>query len=402
MNRISEEGILTEEVRYRIFSSLYGAVFTTMIGIGIVIPLLPRYAENLGATGLWLGMIFSSFSLSRAVFMPVFGRLSDDRGRRILIIAGLGSYAALSFLYIIADSISVLIGIRFLHGIASAMIFPIAMAYIGDIAPKNGEGKYMGSFTSSMFLGLGVGPLIGGVFTDLYSMDATFIAMGSLAAVALFTCIFLLPDRRGKIHQPEPMLALLFHPGLRGPLLYQFVNAFANGTFMVFIPVIAAHIGDLSTAETGVIISVSILSTALLQRLLGRLADQYNKYYLIALGSVLVSVAIILVPGFHGFFPYLVFAMLMGVGGGLSVPATYALVTITGRETGQGSAMGVVNMVMSLGMIVSPLICGWIMDLYDIRMVFIISALIVTGSIPLFLFMGVRAGRAGDATRVEE
>ena len=385
---LSSEEPLTEEIRHRIFSSLYGAVFTTMIGIGIVVPLLPMYAENLGATGLWLGLIFSAFSFSRAVFMPVFGRLSDDRGRRALIIAGLCLYAVFSFLYLFGDSVSVLIVIRLLHGISSAMIFPIAMAYIGDIAPKREEGRYMGSFTSSMSLGMGLGPLIGGVVTEFYGMDATFLAMTALSTVALLTCILLLPDQRGTTHHPAPMLSLLMHPGLRGPILYQFINAFANGTFLVFLPVIAAHIGNLSTSETGIIISVSILSTALLQRYLGRFADQYNKYSLIALGTVFVSVALIFVPGFHGFVPYLMFAILMGIGGGISGPAMFALVTITGRETGQGSAMGVVNMVMSVGMILSPLICGWIMDISNISMVFIFSAVIAIISTPVFLVMG--------------
>ena len=78
----------------------------------------------------------------------------------------------------------------------------------------------------------------------------------------------------------------------------------------------------------------------------------------------------------------------MGAGGGLSAPAMFALVTITGRETGQGSAMGIVNMTMSLGMILSPLICGWIMDMQDVKTVFSISALIVFIVIPVFLYLG--------------
>lgn len=380
-----------DQVRHRIFTSLYGAVFTTMIGIGIVIPLLPGYAEDLGATGIWIGLIFASFALSRAIFMPLFGRLSDSRGRRILIIIGLCAYSLLSCLYVIADSVPVLIFIRFLHGISSAMIFPIAMAYIGDISPVGKEGNYMGSFSSSMNLGLGLGPLIGGVFTDLFGLDATFLVMAGLAGIALLLCLLFLPDRRGNKQSPKPMISLISHPRLRGPILYQFVNAFANGTFMVFLPVIAAHVGDLSTTETGIIISVSILSTALLQRLLGRLADRYNKYYLIALGTAIVAVALALVPGFHGLFPYLIFAILMGVGGGISVPAMFALVTIAGRETGQGSAMGVVNMVMSFGMILSPLASGWIMDILDISAAFTLSAIIVIATMPLFLIMGRRS-----------
>ena len=75
----------------------------------------------------------------------------------------------------------------------------------------------------------------------------------------------------------------------------------------------------------------------------------------------------------------------MGVGGGISIPAMYALVTITGREVGQGSAMGTINMVMSIGMILSPLICGMIMDEIGISSVFYFSAVIVILSIPVYL-----------------
>jgi MFS family permease len=391
--KLTNNNDICNRENYRIFSSLYGAVFTTMIGIGIVIPLLPGYAQNLGASGIYIGLIFSSFALSRALFMPVFGRLSDNRGRRALIIAGLCGFVILSVLYIIADSLTILIIIRFLHGIMSAMVFPIALAYIGDISPSGHEGRFMGSFTSSMYLGLGIGPLIGGVVTDMFGIDATFLAMAALSSIALITCFYLLPDRRGQVTRSPPMLSLFFHPDLRGPILYQFINAFANGTFMVFLPVIAAHIGNLSVSETGIIISVSILSTALLQRVLGRMADQFNKFYLIALGTTLVAIALALVPGFHGFYPYLFYALVMGVGGGISVPAMFALVTIKGRETGQGSAMGIVNMVMSMGMILSPLICGWIMDISDITAVFFISAGIVILGAPLFLIMGWNKGQ---------
>jgi len=67
------------------FPILALSVFSSMLGVGIISPLLPLYAENLGATGIWLGIIFSSFSISRTVFMPIIGRLSDRRGRKIFL-----------------------------------------------------------------------------------------------------------------------------------------------------------------------------------------------------------------------------------------------------------------------------------------------------------------------------
>ena len=92
-------------------------------------------------------------------------------------------------------------------------------------------------------------------------------------------------------------------------------------------------------------------------------------------------------PGFEGLWSYLFFALL-GIGGGISVPAMYALVTITGREVGQGSAMGTINMAMSVGMILSPLVCGMIMDQIGISLVFYLSAAIVFISTPVFFSRG--------------
>lgn len=377
-----------KQARLRIFTSLYCAAFTTMIGIGIVVPFLPGYAANLGATGLWIGLTFSSFAISRALFMPIFGRLSDKQGRRLLIIAGLFLYTVLSFLYITASSIEILICIRFMHGMTHAMIFPVAMAYISDISPQGKEGRCMGSFTSSLALGLGLGPLIGGVLVEQYSIHATFLAMSFLSGIALIICLFILPDQRSTLAREPAMLSVILHPDLRGPLLFQFTDSFASGTFMVFLPVIAAGLGLVTAEETGMIISVSLLSTALFQRLFGTLADRYNKYSLIILGSLTIGIALTLVPLFHGFYTFLFSAFLIGIGGGISVPAMYALVTITGREVGQGSAMGSVNMMLSMGMIVAPLISGWIMDTFSIQAVFFISALIVISTIPVFLYLG--------------
>lgn len=372
-----------------IFTSLYAAIFSTMLGIGIVVPLLPRYAQMLGASGLGIGMIFSSFALSRAISMPIFGRFSDTKGRRKIIITGLFTYLVFSLFYVPADSVFELSIIRFLQGVSSAMVFPVAIAYIGDIAPHGKEGTCLGSFTSSIFLGMGFGPLLGGILTDYAGMNIAFIVMAGMAGVALITCILFLPDYPGTVKKPKPFFSLIIHPGMRIPFLYQLMNAFANGTFMVFIPIIAAHIGNLTPGETGLVISVSVLSTAILQRTCGSLADRFNKYLLITIGCVIVAIALAMIPSFEGLYAYILFALIMGTGGGISIPAMYALVTIAGRELGQGSAMGMINMIMSFGMIISPLICGMIMDLADISIVFYVSAVIVFISTPVYLYHGL-------------
>ncbi|MFY1645004.1 MFS transporter, partial [Methanoculleus bourgensis] len=161
----------------RIYNVLFISVFATMLGLGVVSPLLPIYAENLGATGIWLGIIFSAFALSRSIFMPIIGRISDRQGRKWIILIGMFAYAALSLAYLIAGSVYSLTAVRFAHGIASAMVVPIAMAYIADLSEKGKEGSHMGNFSISMFLGMGVGPLLGGFLNDAFGMPSVFYVM---------------------------------------------------------------------------------------------------------------------------------------------------------------------------------------------------------------------------------
>jgi len=361
--------------RRRIFLSLYSAVFATMVGVGIVIPLLPRYAATLGATGIWIGAIFSAFALSRALFLPVFGRLSDDHGRRRLIISGLCLYSLISFLYTLAGSVYEITALRFIHGIASAMVLPVAIAYVSEIAPVGEEGRFIGSFASSISLGMSLGPFIGGVISDYLTMNAVFHVMTLLSLTALLTVFLYLPDIPSRPVKKSPIRAIIAYKPLRGPILYQLMYALANGTFMVFLPVAAITIGGLSASETGLIILVSVLSTPVFQHFFSRIADQFDRYYLIAGGTAMIGTSLLVLPEFAGLFFYLSAALLMGIGRAISLPAMYAVVAVAGREVGHGSASALVNTTLSIGLIVSPLFSGMVMDLSGTRMIFYVAGL---------------------------
>jgi len=150
------------------FITLFVSAFAVMLGMGIVVPLMPLYAQSMGATGIWLGIVFSAYSLASLILTPLMGNISDKRGRKKFICIGLLLYTVLSLGYVFADSVYSLTWVRFLHGFASAMVLPLVMAYVGDIVPMGKEGKYMGYFNVSMFMGVGFGPFIGGGFNRLF------------------------------------------------------------------------------------------------------------------------------------------------------------------------------------------------------------------------------------------
>lgn len=371
---------------------LFIAVFASMLGLGIVVPLLPYYAETLGATGIGIGLIFSGFALSRAVFMPIIGRYSDRKGRRIFILIGLGLFSILSLAYIFPQSVVELTGIRIAHGFASAMVVPIAMAYVADLSPPGREGICMGSFNTSLFLGLGCGPLLGGVVMDAVGIETVFLLMAALSFVSFLICLLFLPEGVPSGRMSSSIRLAAGSICMRPVLFFRIMNAYASGTFMVFLPVIATFWMGLSALETGVIISLSILATGLLQRYFGRLADRFSKTGLIAGGTITVSLCLIGIPFSSGFFELLILSFILGVGSALAIPASSAVVAIAGRSYGQGACMGAFNTAMSVGMVSAPIISGYVMDLFDIRTVFEVAGVISLVSVIVFIILARRAG----------
>ncbi len=382
----------------RIFNVLFIAVFSAMLGLGIVGPLMPIYAQKLGATGVWLGIIFSGFSLSRAIFMPIIGRLSDKKGRKKFITLGLLFYTIISLLYIAAHSVWTLSLVRFLHGFASAMVIPIVMAYVGETSKEGREGRRMGLFNIAFFLGMGAGPLLGGVLHDTLGFNAVFHTMAALTGFAFLLTLFLLPDVRvaeskGKEKKAEISFGKIFSSHtLKGLLIYRFVNAMGRGGVMSFLPVLAANI-HITPAEVGVILTTNIFFMALLQGFFGYLADKWNKFYMVVAGAIIGAVALILIPLARNFWTFMALALLMGLGGAISMPAATAINVRIGNRYGMGASMGLFNMAMSVGMILAPLISGIVMDVWGLQYIFYVAGAISFVGIAIFfyyLYLGMR------------
>ena len=180
-------------INLRIFNTLFSAVFVTAMGAGLVAPLLPVYAHELGAGAFQIGLVFGAFSLTRSIFVPYFGKLSDRKGKKSLLTAGLFIYFLLSLIYTTSKSVEALIALRLGQGFASAMILPVAQAYVGMITPAHKEGRIMGLFNISLYGGLSLGPLLGGVVTDWFNIQVSFLSMGVLTLFGFFLCLFFLP-----------------------------------------------------------------------------------------------------------------------------------------------------------------------------------------------------------------
>lgn len=377
-----------------ILVTLLLSVFIALLGIGIIVPVMPVFATSLGASGLTLGVIVAAFSLTRGLCQPVVGNLSDRLGRKRFLVSGLGVYGLVGLLLPSASSISGLILIRALHGVGSAMIVPVAMAYVADMTPTGHEGRAMGTLNIVMFCGIGCGPLIGGFCTDRWGMASAFHIMAGLSFLAMLLFILQMPPSTpasikasrgpGIIASLRNMLANRRTSGL---LLARMATMIVMVPTMALLPLLMHQWFQASGMQIGMVIAARTLVNALLQHPFGRLADRMDKVQLARVGCLIVSAVMMLVPLAGSFRVLLGLFMVLGLGEAIIWPTLGALATQEGRNYGQGSMMGVFNLAMSAGVFTGAIVAGCISDWLGLHWAFpLIGCLVLT-----LCLMGTRA-----------
>ena len=386
----------------KIFGTLFFSIFAAVTGVGIVVPLLPIWAHDLGASGIYVGLIFGAFSISRTFFLPYFGRLSDVKGRKPIILPGFFAYAVISVAFIFSEAVNTLIIIRFFHGIASAMLMPVIQAYIGDITPQGREGATMGLFNMSLFLGLSLGPVIGGVIKDYLSLQASFICMGSLALLGFFLSLFLLPPTRSErglnaAAKSFSWKTLLDDRPLTGLLLFRFAYVVCVGIMWGFIPLYADIKFGASGSLIGILIMLGIFISGIFHIPMGYVADRVSKKLMVAIGGLIISYAILSFRWAGQVHDLVMASILFGLGGGIAMPALMAMAVLKGsKANAMGSVMALMTVAHSLGMLSGALLGGLMMDFFQLSWAFPMGAAVMTICTGLFL-VGTNAQKAGDA-----
>ncbi len=359
------------------------SVFIALLGIGIIVPIMPVFATNLGASGFGLGLIIAAFSISRGLLQPIVGTLSDRWGRKRFLVSGLFVYTLIGLILPQAASVSNLVLIRALHGVGSAMIVPVAMAYMGDMAKKGEEGRTMSMLNIAIFCGIGTGPLLGGIFTDSWGMESAFYAMAALSGLALILVLLQMPatteqlEPVRKLSMLQVLRSLLAGRRTRGILMARMSTMIVMVPTMAFLPLLMHQWFDASGVQIGLVIACRTLVNAVLQLPFGRLADRGDKVWLLKIGCLVVSTAMCLVPLAGSFGWLLLLFAVLGTGEAVIWPALGALATEEGRRYGQGSMMGIFSLAMSVGVLLGALGSGMSVDLFGLAPSFVIIGIVV-------------------------
>lgn len=380
-------------------SVLLLAVFIALTGVGLIAPLMPIYAVELGATGMTLGLMVAGFSIARTVVQPIVGSYSDRIGRKRFIVIGLSIFSVAALTYSFATSVGHLILVRIIHGVGSAMAVPMAMAYMADSSPHGEEGRYMGLLNIAIYAGIGGGPLLGGIFRDVWGMNSAFYSMAFLSLLAMVLVLVRIPGGRDRAAPVQTGIFKTFRKMLEnrritGTLLSRLATMVIMSPTFGFAPILMTEELDSTGFQIGAVIATRTLANALLQTPFGRLADRKNKVVIVAIGSAVMSVAVFSIPFAGSFAVLMVIYLILGVSEAVVLPALGAFAVEEGRDYGQGSMMGIFNMSMSLGVLVGSMIGGALMDLLGLEYSFYGVAIFLAVSTVIACRMLSRGGRS--------
>src|SRR5579859_1231189 len=366
-------------------------VFIDFAGFGLVIPLLPFWAERLGAGPVGVGLILTVYALAQFLFTPLLGALSDRYGRRPIILASLLIEALGFALTALSGSLAMLLVARFVGGMGASNIGS-AQAVVADVTPPEGRARGMGLIGAAIGLGFVVGPALGGALAPLGLTVPFWAALGVALANALLA-LALLPETRQRLPHSgqQGRVALQPHPSredgmteaapaaarrgalnlltgwrqtLRHPAIARlvainllFTLAF-TGMETVF-PLFSQHIFGWTAQQNGYIFTyVGVVIVIMQGGLIGRLVKRWGERSLLIVGLVMLAVGLALLPLSTHLAVLLVALGILSAGDGAATPTASALLSFASPPDAQGQTQGVAQGLGSLGRVIAPLVAG--------------------------------------------
>jgi DHA1 family tetracycline resistance protein-like MFS transporter len=337
---------------------IFLTVFVNLVGFGIIIPLLPFYAETFGASPLAIGFLFASFSLAQLVAAPALGALSDRYGRRPILIASLVGTVVSFAMLAVATSLAMLFAARIVDGLSGGNI-TIARAYIADVTEPQDRAKAFGLLGAAFGLGFIVGPGLAGLFAQV-SYTAPIWAAAAVTMIAVAMAWFWLPETvhiasAAGVSPVRAIPAVLRRPQLRrlliADLIYWSSFAVCTTTFALF----ASRRFGFDVTRTGYVLAAfGVLGVIVQAGLVGVVVGRLGVLRTLLAGLMIAAVGWGMVSVADSVGWFLLALIPAGLGVGLCNASIVTLVSHSGSKEEQGTVQGAAGALESLGRAIGP------------------------------------------------
>jgi DHA1 family tetracycline resistance protein-like MFS transporter len=356
---------------------IFLTVFIDLIGFGICLPLLPKYAERYGAQGWQIGAAMGVYSLMQLVFAPWWGQLSDRIGRRpVLLVSNFGSIIAyglfgLSARYIGDTGFWILVGSRVFAGICGANL-SVASAFIADVTTPEKRSKGMGLIGMAFGLGFILGPVLGSQAFKHFGLAGPGAVAAAICALNFILGCFILPEtRKTEVAPPprRPRLAQIRHVLAMKEVGFlvgiYFLGTFAFTAFESTLPLLLDAKLRFDEEHVGYVFAFCGIMAAMVQGGgIGRLVKSYGERRLIGASLIVVAISLLLMPLANSLLPMLLALAVFAIGSGINRAPTMGLISQLSPPDEQGATLGIAQSAGTLARVLGPTVATTLYDLW--------------------------------------
>ncbi|KUO48986.1 MAG: hypothetical protein APF76_10160 [Desulfitibacter sp. BRH_c19] len=367
-------------------------IFLISVGEGMTAPAIPLYGDELGASYKQLGFLMTGYSIAYAAMTVFSGRMSDQLGRKRILLVSITLSILASTGYYLASTPIALLAFRTLEGMSRGMLWPVAEAIVADNTTFQGRGKAMGHFSAAYGGGVATGTLAGGYVMEYIGLTQVFPFYPILGIIVFGTILIGVKERKTESHFNNGKLgsgdisSLLFEIKKIWPICYA---GFAYAGFLYSLWGLLSKVADsfgVAHMGIGVIFTFFWLSRLSSFMICGRAIDWFGrkKVFIAGLSLCSLSAGTFLIASEFSIF---LFAALMGgVGTGIVFPLCITLVADFTSPAYRGVGMGFLEFIMGIGMISQTAISGILGEIGGVHMTFLFTFFVIVMTIPIVVF----------------